>query len=272
MQAAKVDFAILGQEETCTGDPARRAGNEYLFAQLAEQNAGTLNGYKEQGGIRQIVTTCPHCFNTLKNDYPQFGGNYEVMHHTQYIRDLIEAKRLVIDKSKASQGAITYHDSCYLGRYNEEYEAPRATLSDIPGLTVLEVKRSADKGLCCGAGGGRMFMEETAGTYINIERTNELLATGAQTIAVTDPPAPPDEPERPRLSGRPFPFEPFFSDGRGAEEHADTFRRDLYKDLKAQFVLANPPFNDSDWFRKDDDVRWQFGVPPIGNAGLELRR
>jgi Fe-S oxidoreductase len=183
MQIADVNFKILGTEERCTGDPARRSGNEYLADMLTKMNVETMNAYN----VKTIVTTCPHCFNTLKNDYPQFGGNYEVMHHTQYIRDLIDSKKLIIDKSKASNETITYHDSCYLGRYNEEYEAPRATLSDIPGLTVLEVKRSADRGLCCGAGGGRMFMEETVGERVNIERTKELLETGATTIALNCP-------------------------------------------------------------------------------------
>lgn len=183
MQIANVNFKILGTEERCTGDPARRSGNEYLADMLTKMNVETMNTYN----VKTIVTTCPHCFNTLKNDYPQFGGNYEVMHHTQYIRDMIDSKKLVIDKNKVSQGAITYHDSCYLGRYNEEYEAPRATLSDIPGLTVLEVKRSGDKGLCCGAGGGRMFMEETVGRRVNEVRTEELLATGATTIALNCP-------------------------------------------------------------------------------------
>ncbi|MDZ4745366.1 MAG: heterodisulfide reductase-related iron-sulfur binding cluster [bacterium] len=183
MQIAGVDFRILGTEENCNGDVARRTGNEYLAESLTMTNIETLQRYQ----VRKIVATCPHCFNTLKNDYPQFGGNFEVVHHTQFIRDLIADGRLKIDREKINNETITYHDSCYLGRYNDEYEAPRATLSDIPGLQVIEVARSGDKGFCCGAGGGRMFMEETVGERVNINRTNELLATGAETIAVNCP-------------------------------------------------------------------------------------
>lgn len=183
MQIAGVDFRILGTEESCNGDVARRTGNEYLAESLTKTNIETLQRYQ----VRKIVATCPHCFNTLKNDYPQFGGNFEVIHHTQFIRDLIAEGRLTINRESLNTETITYHDSCYLGRYNDEYEAPRATLSDIPGLNVIEVARSGDKGFCCGAGGGRMFMEETVGERVNINRTNELLATGAETIAVNCP-------------------------------------------------------------------------------------
>lgn len=183
MQIAGVDFRILGTEENCNGDVARRTGNEYLADSLTKTNIETLQRYQ----VRKIVATCPHCFNTIKNDYPQFGGNFEVVHHTQFIRDLIADGRLKIDREKMNNETITYHDSCYLGRYNDEYEAPRATLSDIPGLNVIEVARSSDKGFCCGAGGGRMFMEETVGERVNINRTNELLATGAETIALNCP-------------------------------------------------------------------------------------
>ena len=183
MQIAGVDFRILGTEENCNGDVARRTGNEYLADSLTKTNIETLQRY----AVRKIVATCPHCFNTIKNDYPQFGGNFEVVHHTQFIRDLIAEGRLKIDREKMNNETITYHDSCYLGRYNDEYEAPRATLSDIPGLNVIEVERSGDKGFCCGAGGGRMFMEETVGERVNINRTNELLATGAETIALNCP-------------------------------------------------------------------------------------
>lgn len=182
MQIAGVDFRILGTEENCNGDVARRTGNEYLADSLTKTNIATLQRYQ----VRKIVATCPHCFNTLKNDYPQFGGNFEVEHHTTFIRNLIADGRLKIDREKLATETVTYHDSCYLGRYNEEYEAPRATLNDIPGLTVLEVARSGDKGFCCGAGGGRMFMEEV-GERVNINRTTELLATGAQTIALNCP-------------------------------------------------------------------------------------
>ena len=185
MQIANINFRILGTEERCTGDPARRSGNEYLADMLTKMNVETMNAYH----VKTIVTTCPHCFNTLKNDYPQFGGVYDVMHHSQYVKELIESGKLSIDKEKTtvSSDAITYHDSCYLGRYNNEYEAPRALLENVPGLTIIEVENSQDKGFCCGAGGGRMFMEETVGDRVNITRTNELLATGAKTIAVNCP-------------------------------------------------------------------------------------
>ncbi|MCX6139593.1 MAG: (Fe-S)-binding protein [Candidatus Kapabacteria bacterium] len=183
MQIAGVDFRILGTEENCTGDVARRTGNEYLADTLTKANVETFQRY----GVQKIVATCPHCFNSLKNEYPQFGFVADVQHHTQFIQELITNGRLVIDRSKASNDAITYHDSCYLGRYNDEYEAPRSTLENVPGLTIIEPARSKDRGLCCGAGGGRMFMEEHMGDRVNVVRTNELLATGAQTIAVNCP-------------------------------------------------------------------------------------
>lgn len=183
MQIANVDFRILGTEEHCTGDVARRTGNEYLADMLTKTNIETFERY----GVKTIVATCPHCFNTLKNEYPQYGGHYEVIHHTQYIKNLIETGRLKIDRDKVATSTITYHDSCYLGRYNNEFEAPRATITNIPGLDIIEPARSGDKGLCCGAGGGRMFMEEVVGDRVNIVRTNELLDTGAQTIAVNCP-------------------------------------------------------------------------------------
>ncbi len=183
MQIAGVDFRILGTEENCTGDVARRTGNEYLADMLTKTNVETFQRYD----VQKIVATCPHCFNTLKNEYPQYGFKAEIQHHTQFIQELITAGRLVIDRTKASAEAVTYHDSCYLGRYNDEYEAPRATLTDVPGLTILEPARSKDRGLCCGAGGGRMFMEEHVGDRVNEVRTNELLNTGAQTIAVNCP-------------------------------------------------------------------------------------
>lgn len=183
MQAAGVEFRILGTEEHCNGDVARRTGNEYLADMLTKTNVETMQRYD----VKKIVATCPHCFNTIKNEYPQFGGNFEVVHHTQFIKELIDTGKLKIDRASASKETITYHDSCYLGRYNEEYEAPRATLTDIPGLEILEVSRSKDRGLCCGAGGGRMFMEEHVGDRVNVVRTDELLATGASTIAVNCP-------------------------------------------------------------------------------------
>lgn len=183
MQIAGVDFRILGTEENCTGDVARRTGNEYLADMLTKTNVETFQRYN----VTKIVATCPHCFNSLKNEYPQYGFNAEVLHHTQFIQELIASGRLVIDRTSASNEAITYHDSCYLGRYNSEFEAPRAAIENVPGLTILEPARSGDRGLCCGAGGGRMFMEEHVGDRVNITRTNELLATGAETIAVNCP-------------------------------------------------------------------------------------
>jgi Fe-S oxidoreductase len=182
LRAAGVDFAILGQEETCTGDPARRAGNEYLFAQLAEQNAATLNGYKEKGGVRQIVTTCPHCFNTLKNEYPDFGASFEVVHHTDYLVGLLAEKKLV--PRRKVEGKVAFHDSCYLGRYNDVYDQPRDILRLIPGVEVVEAEGwSREKGLCCGAGGAQMWMEEQNKDRVNVKRTKQLLET--DPIAIT---------------------------------------------------------------------------------------
>lgn len=183
MQIAGVNFRILGTEENCTGDVARRTGNEYLADMLTKTNIETFNRYN----VQKIVTTCPHCFNTLANEYPEFGYKAEVIHHTQFIKELIDSGRLKIDREKASKSAVTYHDSCYLGRYNDEYEAPRAAIESIPGLNIIEADRSKDRGLCCGAGGGRMFMEEVVGDRVNVVRTNELLETGAETIAVNCP-------------------------------------------------------------------------------------
>lgn len=183
MQIAGVNFAILGTEEHCSADPARRSGNEFLANSFVTMNVETMNGYN----VSKIVTTCPHCFNTLKNEYPQFGGNYDVQHHTQFIYDLIHSNKLIIDKTTVSADTLSYHDSCYLGRYNDEFYSPRALLSDVPGLTVLEVPRSKDKGLCCGAGGARMFMEETVGKRVNIERTEELLHNEPTVIAANCP-------------------------------------------------------------------------------------
>jgi len=183
MQIAGVEFRILGTEENCTGDVARRTGNEYLADMLTKTNIETFQRY----GVSKIVATCPHCFNTLSNDYPQYGFDAEIVHHTQFIRELIEQGRLKIDRNAVAPATVAYHDSCYLGRYNDEFEAPRATLENVPGLTLLEPARSGDRGLCCGAGGGRMFMEEHVGDRVNIVRTNELLETGATTIAVNCP-------------------------------------------------------------------------------------
>ena len=186
MKSAGVDFAILGQEETCTGDPARRAGNEHLFAQLAEQNTATLNGYKDQGGITKIVTTCPHCFNSLANEYPDFGAKFEVVHHSEYLLELVDEKKLF--PREKHDGKIVYHDACYLGRYNDKTEEPRRVLESIPGAELVEVlDASRKKGLCCGAGGMQMFMEEQNKDRMNNRRTLQLLDTGAKTIATGCP-------------------------------------------------------------------------------------
>lgn len=186
LKAAGVDFAILGQEETCTGDPARRAGNEYLFAMLAEQNVATLNGYKEQGGVRQIVTTCPHCFNTLSNEYPDFGAKFEVVHHTDFLLGLVAEKKLI--PRKRVEGKVVFHDSCYLGRYNDVYEQPRDILKSIPGVQLVEAEGwNRQKGLCCGAGGAQMWMEEQNKDRVNVKRTLQLLQTEATTIATACP-------------------------------------------------------------------------------------
>ena len=185
LQRAGVDFAILGDEETCTGDPARRAGNEYLFSMLAEQNVATLNGYMEKGK-KKILTTCPHCFNTLLNEYPDFGGKYEVVHHTDFLLGLLAEKKLV--PQRPVQGKLAYHDSCYLGRYNGVYESPRDILARIPGVELVEPTYwKKDKGLCCGAGGAQMWMEEQNSNRVNVKRTLQLLDTGATTVATACP-------------------------------------------------------------------------------------
>lgn len=183
MQASGIKFAILGQEEKCNGDPARRMGNEYLYQMLAKDNIETLNRYN----VQTVVTSCPHCFHQIGNEYPELGGNYEVIHHSTYIERLLEEGRVPLN-NEGKRLTIAYHDSCYLGRYNDVYDAPRETLRKaLPVVNIVEPKRTKDRGLCCGAGGGRMFMEETQGKRINIERTEELLATGADTLAVACP-------------------------------------------------------------------------------------
>lgn len=184
MQAVEIDFAILGNEESCTGDPARRAGNEFVFQMQALQNIETLNMYE----VKKIVTACPHCFNTLKNEYPALGGNYEVIHHTQLLQQLIDEGRIKMKEGGTYKGKrITYHDSCYLGRANGIYEAPRKVLAELDA-DLVEMKRCKSNGLCCGAGGAQMFKEDEPGDKrINIERIEEALETGAGIIAANCP-------------------------------------------------------------------------------------
>jgi Fe-S oxidoreductase len=183
LNAAHVKFAILGQEESCTGDPARRAGNEFLFQMQAQQNVAVLNGY----GVRRIVTACPHCFNTIKNEYPAVGGSYEVMHHTQFINALMKEGRIKVEGGSFKGKRITFHDPCYLGRGNNEYEAPREVLLKLDAALV-ELKRSKEKGLCCGAGGAQMFKEAEPGTReVNVERSEEALAASPDVIAAGCP-------------------------------------------------------------------------------------
>ena len=184
MQRAGVDFAVLGTEEQCTGDPARRAGNEYLFQTFAKANVEVLNGHGVEK--KKIVTTCPHCFNTLLNEYPDFGGRYQVIHHSTFLADLIAEGKL--KPTRRVDKKVVYHDSCYLGRYNDIYDAPREALRSIPGLTVLEPKATRDRGMCCGAGGAQMFKEEEPGKErVNIARTEQLLETQPDAVASACP-------------------------------------------------------------------------------------
>lgn len=183
LNKAGIDFAVLGTEESCTGDPAKRAGNEFLFQMQAMANIQVLDGY----AIKKIVTTCPHCFNTFKNEYPELGGNYEVMHHTQFLRALINEGRLKVEGGKYKGKRITFHDPCYLGRANNEYEAPRELLQKLE-VELIEMKRCKSRGLCCGAGGAQMFKEPEKGNKeINIERTEEAIETDPEIIATGCP-------------------------------------------------------------------------------------
>lgn len=179
-----ISYAILGAEELCTGDPARRAGNEFLFQMQAITNIETLNGY----GVKKIITACPHCFNTLRNEYPALGGSYEVIHHTAFLQQLINDGRIKIKEGGSFKGKrITYHDSCYLGRANGIYEAPRAVLEALDA-ELVEMKRCRTRGLCCGAGGAQMFKEEEKGTLrINQERTKDMVEANAQIVASACP-------------------------------------------------------------------------------------
>jgi heterodisulfide reductase subunit D len=179
-----INYAILGKEEMCTGDPVRRAGNEFMFQMMAYQNIHTLNNY----GIKKIVTACPHCFNIIKNEYAELGGNYEVIHHTVFLQQLIDEGKIKLKKGGSFKGKkITYHDSCYLGRANTIYEAPRKVLEALDA-ELVEMKRCRSNGLCCGAGGAQMFKEEEKGAIrVNAERSNEAIATGSTIIAAACP-------------------------------------------------------------------------------------
>jgi Fe-S oxidoreductase len=187
LHTAGVEFAVLGSGETCSGDPARRMGNEFVFQQLAMENVETLNTAFEGRvpGMRKIVTTCPHCFNSLGREYPQVGGDYEVVHHTQLLGQLIEEGRLTpvtpVDRK------VTYHDPCFLGRHNKVYTPPREILDSVKGLTTQEMHRCKDRGFCCGAGGARMWMEEKIGKRINAERTEEALELDPDVISTACP-------------------------------------------------------------------------------------
>jgi Fe-S oxidoreductase len=180
LNAAEVDYAVLGHQEGCTGDPARRAGNEMLFQMLAEQNVEVL----KSAGAKKVITSCPHCLHTLRHDYPQFGGDFEVVHHSQLIAHLFEAGKLKAASSPVDK--VTYHDSCYLGRWNREFDAPRAILDAVGPGSITELTRSKQHGFCCGAGGGRMFMEEH-GPRVNDNRADEIIAADVNAVAVACP-------------------------------------------------------------------------------------
>jgi Fe-S oxidoreductase len=176
-----VKFGILGTEESCCGDPARRLGNEYLFQMQAGKNIELLKSYN----VKKIVTACPHCYNTIKNEYPQFGGEFEVIHHTELIAQLIREGKLNVNKGQG--GLVTYHDPCYLGRYNDIYQPPRQVIKSIPGTKIVEMERNRKRGFCCGGGGGHMWLEEREGRRINELRTEQALETKAQTVITACP-------------------------------------------------------------------------------------
>lgn len=183
LNKANINFAVLGNDESCTGDPARRTGNEFVFQMLALQNIEALNMHN----VKKIVTACPHCFNTIKNEYPALGGNYDVIHHTQLIQQLIEEKKITIEDGAFKGKRISYHDSCYLGRINGIYEAPRSILKNLDA-NFQEARRSKEKGFCCGAGGAQVFKEEEEGTSkVNVERVEELLENKPDIIAANCP-------------------------------------------------------------------------------------
>lgn len=183
LNAMAIKFAILGNEEACSGDPARRAGNEFIFQMMALQNIQTLNTYN----IKKIVATCPHCFNTLKNEYPALGGHYEVLHHSVFLQQLIDAGKLKVEGGDFKGKKITYHDSCYIGRANNIYEAPRTVIASLDA-DFVEMKRCRTNGLCCGAGGAQMFKEDEPGNKrINIERAEEIISTGAKAVVANCP-------------------------------------------------------------------------------------
>ncbi|WP_459209723.1 (Fe-S)-binding protein [Aquimarina rhabdastrellae] len=183
LHSANVDFAVLGTEESCTGDPAKRSGNEFLFQMQAVTNIEVMNAYE----IKKVVTACPHCFNTIKNEYPALGGNYEVMHHTSFLKSLLEEGRLTVEGGKFKGKRITFHDPCYLGRANNVYEAPRDLLRKLE-VELVEMKRCKINGLCCGAGGAQMFKEPEPGNKdINVERTEDALETKPEVIAAGCP-------------------------------------------------------------------------------------
>ena len=181
LNRAGVDFAILGQEETCTGDPARRMGNEYLYQVLAQQNIETLQRYD----VKTVVTICPHCFNTMKNEYPHLGGHFRVQHYSEFVADLIAEGK--IRPVATIESTVAYHDSCYLGRHNGIYDPPRRIANAIPGVRLVEMERRREQGFCCGAGGGHMWMDESRGRRVNHMRTEQALETGADTVGVSCP-------------------------------------------------------------------------------------